>query len=122
MWATDLSKLELQNAETKRTAAQGGSRNLTFRKASISIAPKRKWAEGPANLVATVGYMGSCALSTLRKLLGKRYLSQGNGIWATPLSRQKERLFGGGSGRTSGKRALKSCAAQHASEAEIDLR
>ena len=122
VWATDLSKLELQNAETKRTAAQGGSRNLTFRKPSISIAPKRKWAEGPANLVTTVGYMGSCALSTLRKLLGKRYLSQGNGIWATPLSRQKERLFGGGSGRTSGKRALKSCAAQHASEAEIDPR
>ena len=120
-WSVDLSKLELQNAETKRTAAQGGARNLTFRQQTVTIAPQRKWHEGPANIVRTIGYHTSCALSTLRKLLGQRYLSQGDGLWATPLSRQKERLFGDtGTGRTSRKRALRSCAAQPCSEADIN--
>jgi hypothetical protein len=123
VWSTDLSKLELQNAETKRIAAQGGARNLTFRSATVKLAPQRKVHEGPAQIVRTKAYMTSCALSTLRKLLGKRYLTQGDGIWATPLSRQKERLFGEtGTGRTSAKRALQSCAAQPSSEADINPR
>ena len=123
VWATDLSKLELQNAETKRTASQGGARNLTFRTATVTVAPQRKSSEGPANIVRTAGYYTSAALSTLRKLLGKRYLTQGDGIWSTPHSRQKERLFGeAGVGRTSAKRALKSCAAQPSTQADIPAR
>ena len=121
VWATDLSKLELQNADTKRTAAQGGARNLTFREQTVRAAPQRKWTEGPAAIVKSAGYYTSMAVSVLRKLLGKRYLSQGDGIWSTPASRQKERLFGqSGTGRSSAKRALQSCAAQPSSEAEID--
>ena len=108
VWATDLSKLELQNADTKRTASQGGARNLTFRKSTTTIAPQRKWTEGPAAIIHTAGYYTSMAVSTMRKLLGKRYLSEGDGLWRTPLSRQRERLFGeAGSGRTSGRRKLK---------------
>ena len=65
-------------------------------------------------------FVCSVHCSTLRKLLGKRYLTQGDGLWATPLSRQKERLFGDtGTGRTSGRRVLRSCAAQPSSEADI---
>ena len=44
------------------------------------------------------------AISTLNKLLGQKYLRQGDGIIATPASRRTERLFGKfGSGRTKPK-------------------
>lgn len=62
--------------------------------------------EGPANLSMTKGYKTSQALSTLNKLLAANMLRRGNGLYTTPASRRKERLFGvTGSGRTSARRA-----------------
>ena len=110
VWATDLSKLELQNADTKRTASQGGARNLTMSEKRLTIAPQRTKTEGPAQLVWTKGYGTSMSLSTMRKLLGLQYLRMGEGLIATPMSRRKERLFGvSGSGRTSGQKVLGQC-------------
>ena len=106
IWAMDLSKLELQNADTKRTAATGGARNTTMRTAGVQLAPQRTKSEGPAQLVKTKGYSTSTALSVLRKLLGVSYLRQGDGLFSTPESRRKDRLFGDG-GRTSRGRACK---------------
>ena len=37
VWSTDLSPLELQNAETKRVAESGGSRRLEFTAAGQTI-------------------------------------------------------------------------------------
>jgi hypothetical protein len=73
VWATDLSKLELQNAETKRTASQGGARSLTLAKERTSMASQRRATEGPAQLLTTSGYRTTMALSTMRKLLGLQY-------------------------------------------------
>jgi hypothetical protein len=105
VWATDLSKLELQNAGTKRTATQGGARNLTMGKGHLSVAPQRRTTQGPAQLVRTKGYGTTMALSTMRKLLGLQYLRLGDGLVATPMSRRKDRLFGvSGTGRSSAAR------------------
>ena len=110
IWSTDLSKLELQNADTKRTASSGGARNLTLSKGRTSIAPQRSKTEGPAQLVHTRGYSTTMVLSTMRKLLGLQYLRLGDGLVATPMSRRKERLFGVyGSGRSSSMKVLGMC-------------
>ena len=107
IWATDLSKLELQNAETKRTASQGGARNLTMSKDTrLCVAPQRTKTEGPAQLVTRAAQSTTMALSTMRKILGTQYLAKGHGIIATPMSRGGERLFGvHGTGRTKAQRA-----------------
>ena len=100
VWATDLSPLELQNADTKRTAESGGSRRLTMSTSGQARAPLKGRA-GPARLVQTKGYSTTMALSTLKKLLGKQYIRRGDGIISLPASRRKERLFGAaGAGRT----------------------
>ena len=51
VWAVDLSPLELQNATTKLTAVQGGSRHLTLSSSGRSRKPL-KCKEGPAQLDA----------------------------------------------------------------------
>ena len=40
MWATDLSPLELNNAETKRVASSGGARHNALRDVTASFQPK----------------------------------------------------------------------------------
>lgn len=100
--AVNLSPLELHNAETKRTAQAAASRRLTTSSSGETRRPMRGSQQGPEQLVPTTGYSTSMALSTLKKLLGQRYLRRGDGIIATPESRRKERLFGEhGTGRSS---------------------
>lgn len=100
VWAYDVSALELLNADTKRTAATGGARNLETRSAGESLKPMLGTKAGPAQLVQTKGYSTTMAISTLRKLLGKHHLRRGDGVFTTPDARRKERLFGStGTGR-----------------------
>lgn len=100
IWRINLSPLELQNAETKRTAENGGSRRLVMTTSGTARAPLKS-KEGPARLVLTKGYSTTMALSTLNKLLGAQLLRSGDGVVSTPESRRKERLFGvTGCGRT----------------------
>ena len=102
VWATDLSKLELQNAVTKRTATAAGSRHLQLSSEGLTRKPMRGTCEGPAQLVKTKGYGTTLALSVLNNLLAAQLLRRGDGIIATPASRIKERLFGKtGRGRTT---------------------
>ena len=100
-WAVDLSKLEMQNAESKRVATAAGSRRMQTTTSGMARKPMGRVHEGPARLVVTKGYSTTMALSTLNNLLATQYLRRGDGIVATPLSRRKEKLFGStGSGRT----------------------
>ena len=94
IWAYCTSALELQNAETKRTATTGGSRRLQM---SSSGQTRRKGrTDTVAGVVtATVGYGTTMAISTLRKLLGAQLLRRGDGVIALPDSRRKERLLAG---------------------------
>lgn len=94
IWAYCLSALELQNAETKRVAASGGSRRLQM---SSSGQTRRKSRTDTVAGVATatVGYATTMAISTLRKLLGQQMLRRGDGVLALPDSRRKERLLAG---------------------------
>ena len=87
LWAVNLSPLELQNAETKRTASTGGSRRLATSSSGQARKPMRGSHEGPARLVPTRGYSTTMALSTLKNLLATQYLRRGDGIIATPESR-----------------------------------
>jgi hypothetical protein len=113
VWAADTSKIELNNAVVKQTATQGGARNLTIATQRTTIAPQRSCVPGPAALVVTKGYSTSMALSTLRKLIGNQYLNRGDGIYANPMSRRRERLFGQwGTGRTKCESRLGSCEAK----------
>ena len=113
IWAVDVSKIELNNAGVKNTAATGGARNLTIAIERTTVVPQRSCVPGPAALVTTKGYATSCALSTLRKLLGLQYLNRGDGIYANPISRRRERLFGQwGTGRTKCESRLGSCEAK----------
>ena len=101
-WAFSLSPLELQNAETKRTANTGGSRRLKLSTEGEARKPMRGSSQGPEQLVKTKGYSTTMALSTLRKLRATQYLRRGDDIEATPASRRQERLFGAsGPGRLS---------------------
>ena len=64
IWAVDLSPLELQNAETKRVAEDGGSKHITFTTIAVpKRAPALKMVEGPTQLVQSKGYRGSMATS-----------------------------------------------------------
>jgi hypothetical protein len=95
----NLSSLELQNAETKRTAEQCGSRRLETSSVGATVVKGGK-------LIDTKGYSSSMAVSTLNHLLVTKYLRKGDGIIATPASRRAERLFGvTGTGRSSARRA-----------------
>ena len=89
IWAYCLSALELQNAETKRVAATGGSRHL-----KMTTSGQTRRGALPV-ISATKGYSSSMALSTLRKLLGAQVLRRGDGIIALPESRRKQRLLAG---------------------------
>ena len=91
VWAHDLSALELQNADSKRTFEAGGARNLTFRTEGTT---HKKAAGGEARLIVTKGYGATAATSTLKKMLIAKTLRVGDGMYATPRSRQAERLFG----------------------------
>lgn len=91
-WALCLSALELQNAETKRTATSSGSRNLQLRGSGEARQPLHSKI-GPAKLVTTKGYSTTQALSTLKSLLTTTYLRRGDGIASIPESRRKIRLF-----------------------------
>ena len=86
--AFNLSPLELQNADTKRTASSNGTRTLQ----TTSVASTK--LKGTGTTVDTKGYASTMALSTLNHLLVSRYLQNGDGIFATPVSRRAERLFG----------------------------
>ena len=97
VWAYSLSPLELQNAETKRTAKAGGSRRLQM----SSKGQTRRAACGatePGAITATKGCSTTMAISTLKRLLGAQMLRRGDGVLALPDSRRKERLL---AGRTS---------------------
>eukprot|EP00966_Prymnesium_polylepis_P329047 7384802-Prymnesium_polylepis.1 len=94
-----LSSLELNNAETKRTAEQCASRRLQMQSVGSTV------VKGGA-LVDTKGYGTSMAVSTLNHLLVTKYLRKGDGIISTPASRRAERLFGAnGTGRSKARRA-----------------
>ena len=61
--------------------------------------------QGPAKLTVTKGYNTTQTLSVLNKLLAANMLRRGDGLYSTPASRRKERLFGvTGAGRTSARR------------------
>ena len=94
--AYNLSPLELQNADTKRTASSNGARRLQTSDVGVTHAKKT------GKTVDTKGYGTTMALSTLSHLLINRYLRRGDGIFATPASRRAERLFGeSGRGRVT---------------------
>ena len=100
VWCVNLSPLELQNAETKRTARSSGSKRLTMSKEGQSR-PALRGAAGPPNLITTKGCKTTAALSVLKHMLATQVLRRGDGIIAMPDSRRKERLFGvHGRGRT----------------------
>ena len=92
VWATDLSPLELQNAETKRVAESSGSRRLELSKSSSQLS-SLKCAQGPANLLKTKGYSSTVALSVLRHLVMQNQPRRGDGLYKVPDSRRKQRLF-----------------------------
>ena len=100
VWATDLSPLEMQNADTKRTATSIASRRMKLSAGGFAAHPLRGKHEGPAQLVETKGYSTTMAISTLKGLLSTNYLRKGDGIIAIPDCRRVERLFGK-SGRMS---------------------
>ena len=101
-WMFGTSSLELQNADTKRTAKLSGSKRLEMSSSSKTRVALRSGFEGPARLVETKGYCTTMALSTLHFLLVWGILRTGDGLVATPMSRRKERLFGSkGNGRLS---------------------
>uniref|UniRef100_A0A7S4MF79 Uncharacterized protein n=1 Tax=Prymnesium polylepis TaxID=72548 RepID=A0A7S4MF79_9EUKA len=111
--AYNLSPLELQNAETKRTAAANGSRRIT------TSASGKTRVKGTHEVVETRGYRTTMSLSTLRHLLVAQTLRRGDGIIATPASRRKERLFGAsGTGRVKVERAGAKLALLEKQEAE----
>ena len=94
IWAYCLAALELQNAETKRVAASGGSRRLQMSSSGQTRRKSRTDTVGGV-ATATVGYATTMAISTLRKLLGQQMLRRGDGVLALPDSRRKERLLAG---------------------------
>ena len=101
VWAFCVSALELQNAETKRTATSCGSRRFTTTTEGVMRDPLGSGKQGPANLIKTRGYPTTQALSVINHLLVSQVLREGSGLYATPESRRKERLFGeNGAGRT----------------------
>ena len=92
VWATDLSALELQNAETKRVAEHSAAKRLEM---SSSGQTRRglQIGEGPAQLIKTKGYSTTVALSVLNHLLMQDVLRRGDGLHKVPDARRTERLF-----------------------------
>ena len=99
IWATDLSPLELQNAETKRVAETGGSRRIEFAESSKTLVGLRGAQQGPMKLVERKSYNTSMSVSTMNNLLVTQRLRRGDGPIVYPKSRRAERLFGA-QGRT----------------------
>ena len=99
VYSTDLSPLELQNAETKRVAESGGSRRLEFTKAGQTVIGLKAGKQGPMQLTTRKQYSTTLALSTLNNLLVTQKLRAGEGPIKYPQSRRAERLFGA-EGRT----------------------
>lgn len=87
VWAVGSQSLELQNAETKRTAETSGSRRLTTSASGMMRKPLHG-KEGPAKLVPSKGYSSSMALSTLRTLLAAQKLRRGDGCHVMVASRR----------------------------------
>ena len=94
-WAVDSSPLELQNADTKRTADKIGARRLELTKSGTHkrIGPG-EGKQGPSNLVKVSAYSTTTAISTMRNLLGMRSLKRGDGLCSYPETRRNERIFG----------------------------
>ena len=103
VWAAGTQSLELQNADTKRTASSIGCRNLVVRGQGTRQTPvDRSDRTGEQRVTSTRGYGNTMARSTLLNLLSTQYLRRGDGIVAMPDSRRNERLFGAeGTGRSS---------------------
>jgi len=93
VWATDLSPLELQNADTKRVAESSGARRLELSSSGQQIKHLRSGAEGTAKLVTSKGYSTTVALSGMNHLLVQGQLRRGDGLYQIPDSRRKERLM-----------------------------
>ena len=96
--------MEMQNAETKRVASSSGCRRLETSGPSRVLIPMKGGKLGPEKLVNSRGYSTTMALSTLRHLLVAQKLRRGDGPFALPDSRRRERLFGS-VGRTSSMRS-----------------
>ena len=94
VWATDLSALELQQAETKRVASTGGSRRIEFTSSGKSLVGLRGGKQGPMQLTERKQYNTTCALSTMNNLLVTQRLRRGDGLFQYPKSHRAERLFG----------------------------
>jgi len=93
-WMFGTSSLELQNAETKRTAKLNGSKRLEISGPGLTRIGMAPGFAGPSRLAPTAGYNGTMALSTLNFLLVRGVLRRGGALIATPDSRRAERLFG----------------------------
>ena len=91
--ALDTSALELQNAETKRTATSSGCRRLATAGEGRMRQGVKGVHEGPARLVTTKGYGSSMSLSTLKNMLATHQLRRGEGVSFTPATRRKERVL-----------------------------
>ena len=99
VWAYDLSALELQNAESKRCYECSGARRLQFSDVGTT---SKKGEDGEYRTIVTKGYGSTAATSVLIKLLSQQTLRAGDGMFATPASRLRLRLFGEtGRGRSS---------------------
>ena len=77
-----------------------GSKHQVFFSGHTTIVPMRGVSEGPAQLVRTAGHNTTTYISTLNNMLARQYLRAGDGIYATPDARRKERLLSG-TGRLS---------------------
>ena len=78
VWATDLSPLEMQNAETKRVASSSGSRRLEISEKGLMLIPMRDGKFGPERLISTRGNCTTMAVSTLKHLMLTQKLRRGD--------------------------------------------
>ena len=95
-WATDLTPLEAQNAETKRVASSSGARRIEMSTVGHQLVPMHNGQFGPCKLVPTKGCSTTMAVSTIKHLLISQKLRRGDGPDGVvmPDSRRNERLFG----------------------------
>ena len=87
----DISPLELHNAVEKRCFECQGARATEFRDEGTT---NKLRADGTSRLLATKGYKGTAAVTTLTTLLMKGYLRRGDGLFSFAACRRNERLFG----------------------------
>ena len=78
-WATVLSPLELQNAETKRVAEKGSTKHIEFGKAegNKALIGLRKNKQGPMQLKDRKQYSTTMALCVMKNLLSSQKLRRG---------------------------------------------